>query len=111
MKRWGRALEVIVGPLAGLLFWAASAMVGVVALWAAVLDSDDLIDGEPGLRWLVVVGLVLGLVAASRWLYMMASGRETYDQRTWALWILMLAGPILVGLRRLLMLITGRRSA
>lgn len=80
-----------------LLAWMAAAGLGVMALWVAVLaESPEALRESPA-RWRLVAGLLLGLVAAGRWLWTMAAGRHSYDTATWAVWLVLLVGPVVLG--------------
>ena len=93
---------------AELILWILGAMVGLSALWLAVLGEID-VTHRPRLRLVLILGLLVGIVAALRWLFVM--GHENYDRATWATWIGLLVGPIAVGIRHLLLLVKPHRGA
>ena len=78
---------------------AASA--GVVALWAIVLNDGVRLPWRS--RIAITLGLLLGMVSAVRWLSSMM-GRHSYGASTWAVWIVLLGGPLVVGSLRLVQL-------
>ena len=87
------------------LAWVAAAAAGVVALWVVVLAEPRAGLSQVRLRWLLVAGLVLGLVAASRWLWTMAGGGHSYGPLTWAVWLGLLVGPLVLGIYYLVLLL------
>jgi hypothetical protein len=89
--RWASATTT--GQLVG---WILAAAVGVVALWVAVLDDwSTARRAAPG-KYFLAAGLLIGLLAAGRWLWTMAlHGR--YDHATWILWLIALGGPLVLG--------------
>jgi hypothetical protein len=78
------------------LAWVAAAGVGVLALWIVVLAEPPAALRRAPARWWLVVGL-LGLMAASRWLWTMAAGGYSYGTQTWAVWLVLLLGPLALG--------------
>ena len=79
------------------LAWVAAAGIGVLALWVSVLAEDAAALRRPPLRWWLVAGLGLGLLAAGWWLWTMGASNHDYDLRTWIVWLVMLAGPLVLG--------------
>ena len=92
------------------ILWTVGAMVGLSALWLAVLGELD-VTHRPRLRLVLILGLLVGIVAALRWLFVMGQSSENYDRATWATWLGLLAGPIVVGTRHLLLLVKPHRAA
>ena len=80
------------------LAWVAAAAAGVLALWVVVLAEPRPGLSKARLRWWLVAGLVLGLLAASRWLWTMAGGGHSYGPLTWAVWLGLLVGPLVLGI-------------
>jgi hypothetical protein len=66
---------------------------------------------EAPARWGLAAGLLLGLVAAGRWLWTMAAGRHNYGTSTWAVWLMLLVGPVVLGSYYLVLLARPRRRA
>jgi hypothetical protein len=64
----------------------------------------------PARRWLAA-GLLIGLLAAGRWLWTMAAGGHSYGTLTWAVWLLLLAGPFVLGSYYLVLLLRSWRGA
>ena len=98
-SRWAAA-----SSSARLLGWIAAADAGVVALWVVALAGSPDALKRTGARWWLVAGLGLGLVAAARWLALMSRAGHGYDAATWALWLGLLVGPVLLGTYYLLRL-------
>ena len=91
-SRWAAA-----SGSAKLLAWMAAADAGVVALWVVALAGSPDAYRRTRARWWLVTGLGLGLVAAVRWLAVMNRGAHAYGASTWALWLALLAGPVVLG--------------
>ena len=87
-----------------LLSWVTAAGLGVGALWVAVLVSPTTLKRSRN-RWWLVAGLLGGLVAALRWLWLMASRGHNYDLLTWSVWIVLLGGPLVLGSHYLVQLL------
>jgi hypothetical protein len=81
-----------------LLLWMAAAVVGVLALWVAVLAGSPAALRAGPARWWLAAGLLVGVMAAGRWLWLLAAGPHGYGAGTWALWLLLLAGPLVLGI-------------
>ena len=91
-ERWG-----MVSTSGMILMWVAAAGVGVLALWLVTLaESLARLRQSPG-RWFLAAGLLIGLVAAGRWLWIMAAGGHDYGAQTWAVWLGLLIGPVVLG--------------
>ena len=88
---------------AGLILWALAGAVGIMALWVVVLN-----DGAAGLnqatRLALTVGLLLGIASGARWLWEMSKSVHKYEATTWAVWLVLLGGPLLVATLRLVQL-------
>ena len=101
----GTAMATVAG---GALDWAAAVLIGLVlagvlgitALWVVVLS-----DGGAGLslgsRLLLAAGLLLGIAAAARWIWVMGTNEHRYGAETWTLWLVLLGGPLVVASLRL----------
>jgi hypothetical protein len=99
-ERWA-----VAGGLGLILAWILAAAVGVLALWlAALAEPPTALKHAPHRRWLAV-GLLVGLVAAVRWLAVMAAHGHSYDALTWAVWLLLLGGPVVMGAAYLVFLL------
>jgi hypothetical protein len=112
------ALGVLMASVAGgaidwdtalLLAWVLAAALGLAALWAVVL-SDGGPGLHPGTRLVLALGLLLGMVAAARWLWVMGTGAHSYEAATWAVWLVFLGGPFLVASLRLPQLLSWHRD-
>jgi hypothetical protein len=69
----------------------------VLALWmVALAEPPARLRQSPARQWLAV-GLLLGLLAAGRWLWTMVAGGHNYDALTWAVWLVLLVGPLVLG--------------
>ena len=80
---------------AGQIFWALAGAAGIVGLWVVVLNDGAGRLG-PGARLALTGVLLLGIVSGVRWLAKMAMSGHRYEATTWAVWILLLGGPIVV---------------
>lgn len=99
-ERWA-----MVSTSAMILCWVAAAGIGVLALWLVTLaEESDELRKYPS-RWFLAAGLLVGLVAAIRWLWIMWAGGHSYDPLTWAVWLGLLTGPVVLGAYYLLQLL------
>jgi hypothetical protein len=96
-RRSGAERWATVATTGTILLWVAAAAAGVLALWVAVLAGPGTDFSQTRLRWWLVAGLMLGLFAAARWLWTLASIGRSYDALTWARWLGLLAGPLVLG--------------
>jgi hypothetical protein len=80
-----------------ILAWIVAATLGVLALWAIVLEENPAFLRQPAVRWPLVMALALGLMAAARWIWTMVASRHSYGAMTWAVWLALLVGPIVLG--------------
>jgi hypothetical protein len=78
------------------LAWVAAAGLGVFALWVVVLAEPLATVRQAAARWWLTAGLLLGLLAAGRWLWVMTTGGHTYGPLTWAVWLALLVGPLVL---------------
>jgi hypothetical protein len=62
----------------------------------ATREPPATLKQSPARHWLAG-GLLLGLPAAGRWLWIMAAGGRNYDTLTWAVWLVLLVGPLVLG--------------
>ena len=86
--------------LAGQIFWALAGVAGVAALWVVVLGNGSArLAGNS--RLAITAGLLLGILSAVRWLWWASTSGHRYDAATWAVWLALLAGPLLVASTRL----------
>lgn len=90
-------------PTAMLIVWALAGTVGIAALWVAVLN-DGAARLSQGARVVLSVGLLLGIVAAARWLWVMSTSGHRYGAATWGVWLVLLGGPLVVAAFRLVQL-------
>ncbi len=98
-ERWAnlRAATILLG-------WVTAAGLGVGALWVAVLASPATLKRSRNRGWLIV-GLLCGLLAAGRWLWLMVSRSHNYDLLTWGVWFVLLGGPLVLGSHYLVQLL------
>ena len=108
------ALGLLMGSVAGaafdwstalLLGWVLASALGLAALWAVVL-SDGGVGLIGGIRLVLSAGLLLGIAAASRWIWIMGTSAHPYGAATWAVWLVCLGGPIVVASLRLAQLLS-----
>jgi hypothetical protein len=90
-ERWA-----MVSTSALILGWVIAAGIGVLALWLVTLAEEPTLRKYPA-RWPLATGLLIGLIAAGRWLWVMALSGDSYDAGTWALWLGLLIGPVTLG--------------
>ena len=91
-ERW--AAVSASGPI---LAWIAGAGMGVLALWVVVLAESPAVLRRMPARWWLAAGLLLGGLAAARWLWVLAMGGHSYGALTWAVWVVLLVGPLVLG--------------
>lgn len=99
-ERWA-----LVSTSGVILAWVAAAGIGVLALWLVTLAEEPTHLRKYPSRWLLAAGLLIGLVAAGRWLWIMALGGHSYDSETWAVWLTLLSGPVVLGIYYLIQLL------
>jgi hypothetical protein len=87
--------------------WVAAAGTGVAALWVIVLTDAPATLRQTRMRWWLVAGLCLGILAAGRWLWVMGAGGHRYDRLTWGLWLGLLLGPLVLAIYYLALLVRG----
>jgi hypothetical protein len=80
-----------------ILGWVAAAGVGVLALWLVTLAEEPATLRQSPIRWFLAAGLLIGLIAAARWLWVMGVGGHSYGTQTWVVWLGLLVGPIVLG--------------
>jgi hypothetical protein len=80
-----------------ILGWVIAAGIGVLALWLVTLAEEPATLRKYPTRWLLAAGLLVGLVAAGRWLWVMAASGHSYDAATWGVWLGLLIGPVVLG--------------
>lgn len=95
------------GPVVFFGILEVAAVIGLLSLWIVVLVSEDALRKTPRWRWSLTAGLVLGILAAVYWLGSMAFAESGSDLTTWIVWLAVLGGPIVVGLRRLRAILRG----
>jgi len=93
-----------------LLFgWAMAGVLGTAALWVVVLNDGGAGLG-PGRRLMLAVGLLLGMAGAARWIWVMGTNGHRYGAATWAVWLVLLGGPLVVASLRLPQLWNSHRG-
>jgi hypothetical protein len=88
----GTAMATIVAgtmdrATAVLICWVLAAILGVAALWVVVLN-DGAVRCHCGARFVLGIGLLLGIASAGRWLWTLASTAHRYGTATWIVWLL-----------------------
>lgn len=96
-------------PTALLIGWALAGAVGIAALWVVFLSNDVARLGG-GTRLVLTVGLLLGIAAATRWLWTTSTSGHRYGATTWGVWLVLLGGPLVVSALRLVQLWSPRRD-
>jgi hypothetical protein len=96
-------------PPVGIVLWVLSAALGMLALWVSVLGRET-VTQQPRLRIGLVACLLGGSVAALLWLYVMGTGRGSQGLLSWAIWIGLLGGPLIVSTRHLILLVMNQRT-
>ena len=92
------------------LFWLIGGVFGMVAVWLAVALPYDAIVRSAALRIGILSGILVGIGDAVHLLWTMARDQgtaTTIGRVGWAVWILMLAGPLCTGIRQMFRLITN----
>ena len=100
------ALDWATGLLIG---WVLAGVLGISALWVAVL-SDGAARFSPGSRLVLGVGLLLGIAAAARWIWVMGTNGHRYGAATWIVWLVLLGGPLVIASLRLAQLWSWHRD-
>jgi hypothetical protein len=100
--------DIRFGPAAELtlvlkMFLFLVPIAGITSLWVATMGSAELLANRK-LRILTLIGILAGLADATFWLYTVTQQSGIHETTsvlsTWLLWLLMLAGPILTGIRQ-----------
>ena len=106
---FGLAAEWI---LLKLLIAFVAGVVGIASLWTAMLVSSRVFDRRPVFRTTILLGLLAGLADAVYWLCTIARQPGTHQGAlsTWAVWVLILAGPVFVGIEYVLRLTLPTRN-
>jgi hypothetical protein len=89
--------------LIGMMVSFLAATVGMVSLWMAMTVPSDMLVGRRNLRVALVIGIIVGIADACYWLRTIGHQRGT-PWNTLCIWLLLLAGPIVVGARHALRL-------
>jgi hypothetical protein len=110
----GTALAVVASGVidqssVALIGCVVAGVIGVGALWAVVL-SDGALRYDRVNRFVIAGGLLLGIIAAARWLWVMGSSGHRYGSVTWIVWLLLLSGPLIVASFRLVELWSSFRG-
>jgi hypothetical protein len=102
----GGALDWATGLLIG---WVLAGVLGITALWVVVL-SDGGGDLSLGSRLVLAVGLLLGMAAAARWIWVMGTNGHRYGAAAWTVWLVLLGGPFVIASLRLTQLWSWHRD-
>jgi hypothetical protein len=81
--------------LIGMMVWFLAAVVGIISLWMAMTVPAESLARCSTLRVGLVIGIGAGIAAALYWLWNIGHERGM----SLSIWLLMLAGPIIVGIR------------
>jgi hypothetical protein len=96
------------------LFWLIGGVFGIAAVWLAVTLPHRAIVRSATLRIGIVVAIVVGIADAVHLLWTMARDQGTaltIGRAGWAVWIVMLAGPLCTGVYQIFRLITNHKLA
>src|SRR5690348_5360464 len=100
--------DIRLGPAAELtlvlkMFLFLVPIAGIASLWVAMMGSAELLANRK-LRILTLIGILAGVADAIFWLCTVTQQRGIHETNnvlsTWLLWLLLLAGPILIGIRQ-----------
>jgi hypothetical protein len=100
----------LVQSQAALIGWVAAGVAGVSALWIVVLRRGEEAGYGPIARLMLVAGLLAGVAAGARWLWLMLLHKPGYGALTWATWLALLLGPLVISVQRVWVLVLARRS-
>jgi hypothetical protein len=92
------------------LFWLIGGVFGIAAVWLAVTLPHHALGRSATLRIGIVVAIVVGIADAVHLLWTMARDQGTaltIGRVGWAVWIVMLAGPLCTGVHQIFRLITN----
>ena len=106
-KPFSTRLTMALAPV-GIVLWVLTAALGMLALWISVLGRET-VAHQPRVRVGLVACLLGGSVAAILWLYVMGRGPGR-DLLSWAIWIDLLGGPLIVSARHLVLLVMNQRT-
>lgn len=81
--------------LMGVVVSFLAAPVGMLSLWMTMLMPYDALARHRILRILLLMGIGVGIADAVYWLWALSRHPHT----AWNIWLLMLAGPIMVSMR------------
>ena len=107
-KPFSMRLTMALAPL-GIVLWVLIAALGMLALWISVLGHES-VAHQPRVRIGLVACLLGGSVAALLWLYVMGTGPGSQGLLSWAIWVDLLGGPLIVSARHLVLLVMNQRT-
>jgi hypothetical protein len=96
------------------LFWLVGGVFGIIAVWLAVALPYEAIVGSAALRIGISSGILVGIADAVHLLWTMARDQGvalTIGRTGWAVWALMLAGPLCTGIHQVFRLMANRTLA
>ena len=99
-----RVRLAIIGGISELLLLMLSALLGLAAAWRTLVFGPEIVREKRSRRWISQICLILGICAGVYWLHRMGTPAQfinKYGIRGWVLWMLLLAPPIVVGVRQL----------
>jgi hypothetical protein len=79
------------------LFAFLAGLVGLACVWVCLVVSSEKLVRRRSLRIGLACGILLGIGDAVFWLSSMRRELNSLGSSGWAVWLLMLAGPIIVG--------------
>ena len=84
---------------ATIIAWVVAAAIGMVAAWFLAFEQTLDPSRDSRLRrYLYLFCLLLGEIAGVAWLLVMSGQQGTSDAASWLVWLVLLAGPLIVGL-------------
>lgn len=90
--------------LFGMMMSMLGGIVGLVAVWVTMLAPPGMLAKMSVARVAIVASLGTGLTDACYWLWRIGHQHGT-SWSIWCLWMLLLVGPIIVGVRHMVRLI------
>jgi hypothetical protein len=86
-------------------------ILGLVSVWASLVISSQRFAQNPIVRIVVASGIVVGISDAIYWLINLRHELNSLGPSAWSIWLVMLVGPMVVGVHQLLRLIWLRQPA
>jgi hypothetical protein len=84
---------------ATIVCWVGAAALGMLAAWIVVFEQTmDSLSYSRRQRYAYLVCLFLGEIAGMGWLFVMFTQQRGNNAGSWAVWLALLVGPLVVGL-------------